>query len=76
MNRIIQANLRSLQERTNPESGDFGHRMDEVTIISHTDNNNVVVEYKGVRYRAIFNPFVSQYFVDDVDGRIEEGNAQ
>lgn len=70
MSGTIQANLRSLQERTNPENGDFGHRMGEVAIISHTDNNNVVAAYKGIRYRAIFNPFVCQYFVDDVDGRI------
>ena len=49
--------------------------MAEVNIISHTDNNNVIAEYQGVRYKAIFNPFVCQYFVDDVDGRIEEGGA-
>ena len=75
MSRTVQANLRSLQERTNPESGDFGHRMAEVTIIRHVDNNNVVAEYQGVRYSAIFNPFVCQYFVDDVDGRIQEGSV-
>jgi len=73
--RTVQANLRSLQEQTDPRSGDFGHRMTEVTIIDHVDNNNVVAEYQGVYYRGIFNPFVGQYFVDDVDGRIEEGGA-
>jgi hypothetical protein len=77
--RTVQANLRSLQEQTDPRSGDFGHRTAEVNIISHTDNNNVVAEVQGVRCRAIFNPFANnfagQYFVDDVDGRIEEGGA-
>ena len=75
MSRTVQANLRSLQERTDPRSGDFGHRMAEVTNISHEDNNNVVAEVQGVRCRAIFNPYVGQYFVDDVDGRIEEDGA-
>ena len=76
MSRIVQANLRSLKEQGNPEQGDFGHRMAEVNIISHVDNNNVIAEYQDVRYRAIFNPFVCQYFVDDVDGRIKEGTAE
>jgi len=67
----VQANLRSLQIQVDPRNGDFGHRMDEVTIVRHVDNNNVGAEYQGVRYRGIFNPFVGQYFVDDVDGRIE-----
>ena len=73
MTQTIMANLRSLQAHVDPRNGDFGHRMAEVVIIAHIDNNNVIAEYQGVRYRAIFNPFVEQYFVDDVDGRIEEG---
>jgi len=76
MSKTVQANLRSLQEQTDPRSGDFGHRTAEANIISHEDNNNVVAEVQGVRCRAIFNPFVGQYFVDDVDGRIEEVTSQ
>ena len=44
---------------------------DTVTIISHKDNNNVIAEYKGQQYKAIFNPFVCLYYVDDIYGKIE-----
>ena len=44
---------------------------DMVTIISHVDNNNVIAEYNGQRYTAIFNPFVCMYYVDDKYGKIE-----
>ena len=43
----------------------------EATIIEHPDNNNVIAEYQGIRCRAIFNPFVSAYYVDDIYGRID-----
>jgi len=43
---------------------------DTVTIIEHRDNNNVVAEYNGQRYTAIFNPFVCLYYVDDIYGKI------
>jgi hypothetical protein len=76
MSNTVTANLRSLKTAGNPARGDFGHHMAEVTIIRHTDNNNVIAEYQSVRYRAIFNPFVGQYFVDDVDGKIAGGDAQ
>ena len=44
----------------------------EVTIIEHIDNNNVIAEYNGTRCKAIFNPFVCMYYVDDVYGKIEQ----
>ncbi len=43
---------------------------DEATIVSHTDNNNVVAEYKGQRYTAIFNVFNGLYYVDDIYGNL------
>lgn len=43
---------------------------DEVTIISEQGFNNVVAEYNGKRYTAIFNPFSGLYYVDDVYGKI------
>jgi hypothetical protein len=46
--------------------------LDDVEIISHTDNNNVVAEYKGKRYTAIFNVFTFIYYVDDIYGEIKE----
>ena len=45
--------------------------LDTVTIISETDNNNVIAEYKGQRYTAIFNPFVCLYYVDDIYGKLD-----
>lgn len=44
---------------------------DEVTIISHKDNKNVVAEYEGQLYTAIFNVFNGLYYVDDLYGKIE-----
>jgi len=48
----------------------------EATIISHVDNNNVTAEYNGVLYRAIFNPFVCAYYVDDIYGRVEKSEGE
>jgi len=45
---------------------------DTVTIIKHKDNNRVIVEYKGKRYGAVFNPFVCMYYVDDRNGPLPE----
>jgi len=44
----------------------------EVTIISHEDNNNVIAQYKGQRYTAIYNTFNGLYYVDDVYGILED----
>ena len=49
-------------------------QMDTVTIISHTDNNHVVAEYKGKKYTAVYNPFAGAYYVDDIYGLIQEAD--
>jgi hypothetical protein len=67
----VKAYLHSLKTECNPQRGDFGHQMVEVDIIRHISDNDVVAEYMGVRYRAIFNIFASAYFVDDVYGKID-----
>jgi len=72
MGRKVMANVHSLKKQGDPGSGDFGHQQAEVTIISHTENNNVVAEYNGVRCTAVFNPITGTYFVDDVYGKITE----
>ncbi len=41
---------------------------DEVTILHENGSNDVVVEYKGVRCTAIFNPFAGMFYVDDIYG--------
>ena len=45
---------------------------DEVTILHEDGANDVVAEYKGVRYTAIFNGFVCSYYVDDLYGELPD----
>ena len=45
---------------------------DEATILHEMNNNDVVAEYKGVRYTAIFNAFVCSYYVDDLYGKLPD----
>lgn len=52
------------------------NNLDEVTIISEDGPNNVVVEYNGKRYTAIFNPFSGLYYVDDVYGVISDSKEK
>lgn len=47
---------------------------DEVEIIEHIDNNHCKARYKGKTCTAIFNPFTCCYYVDDIDGVIEDEN--
>jgi len=42
----------------------------EVTILSENGCNNVVAEYNGKKYTAVFNGFVCRYYVDDIYGEI------
>ena len=42
-----------------------------VTIMHENGNNDVIAEYNGIRYTAIFNPFVCRYYVDDFYGKLE-----
>lgn len=44
---------------------------DEVTIISENGNNNVIAEYKGKKYTAVYNIFIGLYYVDDIYGEVE-----
>lgn len=43
----------------------------EVEIIQKIGDNLYLAEYNGTRCTAIYNPFVSRYFVDDVYGRVQ-----
>lgn len=42
------------------------HVMGEAEIIECIGDNRYLAEVNGVRCTAIFNPFVSRYFVDDL----------
>ena len=44
----------------------------EVTIVEFQDYNNVVAEYHGHFYTAVFNPFSGCYYVDDKYGLIPD----
>jgi hypothetical protein len=61
----VMAYIHSLKDKINDR-----HVLGEAVILEHTDNNNVLAEYNGVKCRAVFNPFVMRYFVDDVYGRV------
>jgi hypothetical protein len=51
---------------------DTNNQTDTVFIIRYKNNNNVIAEYKGHRYTAIYNPFTSLFYVDDIYGKIDE----
>ena len=46
----------------------------EAEIIRCIGGNLYLAEYNGVQCTAIFNPFVSRYFVDDVYGIQKESD--
>lgn len=51
--------------------------MDIVTVLEkNTDGTQTIyiVDYKGVKCTAIFNPFVCEYYADDKYGIIKENN--
>ena len=43
---------------------------DEITVLEKVGDNDYIVDYKGVKCHALFNPFVCAYFADDVYGRV------
>lgn len=45
-------------------------QIEDVNIIEHNSNNDVIAEYKGKKYTAIFNCFNNIYYVDDIYGEI------
>lgn len=59
--------MRKIQARIHSLDGQF----DEVTIISEKSDNDVIVDYNGVRCTAIYNIFAGCYYVDDVYGIVK-----
>ena len=45
---------------------------DEVTVLHEKGCNDVIAEYKGKRYTAIYNPFVGLFYVDDLYGELSD----
>ena len=49
--------------------------MDEITVLDMKENGRqtvYIVDYRGVKCSAIFNPFNCTYYADDVYGRLEK----
>ena len=46
----------------------------EVTILHNMNNNDIIAEYNGTRCTAIFNPFVGEFYVDDLYGVLPDQN--
>ena len=47
--------------------------MDEITVLDMKENGRqtiYIVDYRGVKCSAIFNPFNCTYYADDVYGRL------
>lgn len=47
--------------------------MDEITVLDEKQNGSqttYIVEYRGVKCTAIFNPFTCEYYADDIYGII------
>ena len=59
--------MRKIQARIHSLDGQF----DEVTIVSEKSDNDIIVDYNGVRCTAIYNVFVDCYYVDDVYGIVK-----
>jgi len=43
---------------------------DEVTILHKNSDGDVVAEYNGIRYTAIYNTFAGAFYVDDIYGEL------
>ena len=63
----VEAYIHSLKGHENDR-----HVPGEAEIIRQIGDNQYLAEVNGVRCTAIFNPFVSRYFVDDVYGIISD----
>ena len=49
--------------------------MDEITVLERREDGYqtiYIVEYKGIKCTAIFNPFVCEFYADDKYGIIKE----
>ena len=45
---------------------------DQCKVIKYESDNDIVVEYGGVKCTAIFNPITNQFYADDKYGKIKE----
>ncbi len=45
-------------------------KMDDITVLEKTGDNDYIVDYKGVRCHALFNFYNGTYYADDVYGKL------
>ena len=50
-------------------------QMDEITVLEELGNNSYLVDYRGVKCSAIFNPFNCTYYADDIYGRLGKSSS-
>jgi hypothetical protein len=53
----------------------LGGEMDEIYVLDERQEGNMtvyIVDYKGTKCTAIFNPFVCEFYADDKYGIIKE----
>ena len=46
--------------------------MDEITVLEELENNDYIVDYKGVKCHALFNWFVCAFYADDIYRIVKE----
>jgi len=44
----------------------------DATILKRLGDNDYLAEFNGVKYHAIYNPFVDKFYVDDKYGVIQD----
>ena len=50
----------------------LGGEIHEATIVEKVGDNKYIADYNGVKCSAIFNPFVGEFYVDDIYGIIQD----
>lgn len=50
----------------------LGGKIREATIVEKVGDNKYIADYNSVKCSAIFNPFVGEFYVDDIYGIIQD----
>ena len=58
--------------KTQAHINSLNGKMAEITVLEKIGDNDYIVNYKGVKYHALFNWFVCEYYADDVYAIIKE----
>lgn len=61
-----------MSQKTYAHINSLGGQKDEITVLQQVGDNDYLVDYKGVKCHAIFNPFVCEYYADDLYTIVKE----